>query len=229
MRWTGWLWVALALGCRGQPAGEPPPPSRLQGTVLEILDASVYTYLRLGTPGGEVWAATAWAAVEEGEQVTLDVSTVQHDFHSQALQRRFERLHFGVLRRPKPADGRPNRPAGHLADPAGSPPAASGAREEHVYSVLEVQAQAAALEGRKVVVRGTVTQVSRGVLGRNWLQLRDGGGPPEEQGSHLTVTTRLGPTVGDVLLLEGTVRRNPDFGVAQSVPLLLEDAVLLGD
>ena len=43
----------------------------LQGKVLETMDAGPYTYLRLQTGNGETWAAVPKAAVQKGQQVTI--------------------------------------------------------------------------------------------------------------------------------------------------------------
>ena len=51
------------------PISKAPPPSTendpdsITGTVLETMDAAGYTYLRLKTPKGEIWAAVQKANI----------------------------------------------------------------------------------------------------------------------------------------------------------------------
>ena len=44
-------------------ANNPKPANLLRGEVLERIDADRYSYLRLSTPSGEVWAAVLKAEV----------------------------------------------------------------------------------------------------------------------------------------------------------------------
>jgi hypothetical protein len=71
-------------------------PGRVTGTVKERLDASVYTYLRVATGTGELWAAVPTSTLKVGDPVTLDVQTVMNQFESKSLHRTFERVAFAT-------------------------------------------------------------------------------------------------------------------------------------
>ena len=79
-----------------EPAAEKPGDS-LQGRVREVIDVAQYTYLRLGTAEGEVWAAVSKAAVTVDADVTVENPTRMEHFESATLKRTFDVIYFGNL------------------------------------------------------------------------------------------------------------------------------------
>jgi hypothetical protein len=70
----------------------------LTGPVLEQLDAPPYTYLRVKTVTGEVWAAVPiTSAVDREKPVTIRSSGAFKNFYASPAARRFEVLHVGTL------------------------------------------------------------------------------------------------------------------------------------
>jgi len=99
-----------------EPAPENQGPAPLTGEVLETLAASRYTYLRLRTAMGEVWAAVPAAAVTLHSQVAVADAARMDDFKSATLKRTFKVVYFGTLARdaattPLPARGTATLPA----------------------------------------------------------------------------------------------------------------------
>jgi hypothetical protein len=218
------------------------PPEVLAGTVLEAKDAGGYTYLHVQTPGGPAWAAVDKAAVKKGARVRVAPSVVMDGFESRTLGRRFERIVFGTLEQagapalaPAHADGAPPAMTAALAaqhataatGPADvGPIQVSRAALPEGRTVAEVFAQRAALDAKPVAVRGKVVKFLPGIMGRNWLHLRDGSGSAQAKDHDLTVTTSETAVVGDVLLVRGTVRKDLDFGSGYAYPVLVEEAKL---
>lgn len=99
-------------------------PERISGEVKEKIDASIYTYLRVAIPGGDVWAAVPTATVQVGEKVTLDVQSVMPKFESKTLKRTFERLAFATLVGPS------------APPPAAAVPANKGANKPRPFAEL---------------------------------------------------------------------------------------------
>jgi len=92
-------------------------------------------------------------------------------------------------------------------------------------TVVEVYSGKAECAGRDVAVRGKVTKVNNGILGRNWIHLRDGSGEPGTD--DLTVTSKdQTARVGDTVVARGVVGLDRDFGGGYFYAVLLEDAVL---
>jgi hypothetical protein len=91
-------------------------------------------------------------------------------------------------------------------------------------TVAEVWAQKAALKDKPVTSHGTVVKFTAGVLGKNWLHLRDGSGSREKADDDVTVTTGDAAAVGDVVTVAGTVRLDRDFGSGYSYAVIVEEA-----
>jgi len=69
----------------------------LTGKVLETAAASQYTYLRLATESGEIWAAVPSATIAIGSQVTVENAARMANFKSSTLKRTFDVIYFGTL------------------------------------------------------------------------------------------------------------------------------------
>src|SRR5512140_601776 len=67
------------------------------GTVLETMDAAGYTYVKLKTDKGEVWAAVNQTKVEKGKEFTLVPNMVMENFESKSLKRKFDKIIFGTV------------------------------------------------------------------------------------------------------------------------------------
>ncbi len=90
------------------PTEKPAAPSAdlktgaVVGTIEEVLQVPSYTYLRLATRGGVVWAAVQTTQAKVGDKVALQGSTVMENFESKVLKRRFERIYFASGLTPAP-------------------------------------------------------------------------------------------------------------------------------
>ena len=93
-------------------------------------------------------------------------------------------------------------------------------------TIAEVFAQRASLKDAPVEVRGQVVKFLPGIMGRNWLHLRDGSGSRERADDDLTVTTTQGAAVGDVVLVSGKLGVERDFGAGYTYSVIVEDASL---
>ncbi len=69
------------------------------GVVVETMDVSKYTYLRIKTATSEkTWAAIPKTGISVGQSVEVVESTVMKDFKSPTLNRTFSSIIFGVLK-----------------------------------------------------------------------------------------------------------------------------------
>jgi hypothetical protein len=223
------------------PATPPQADAPLTGTVLETMDSGGYTYLRLKTSGGEVWAAVRQAAVEKGSQVTVVNGMTMVGFESKTLKRKFDHIVFGSLGRSAGSGATaagaqmdPQVLAGLAAPHAGvaSGPADAGeinvrkAEGKDARTVAEIFAGKASLKDSLVSVRGKVVKYNPGIMGRNWIHLRDGSGSREKHDDDITVTTTQAAAVGEVVVVSGTVHLDRDFGAGYAYPVILENATI---
>ncbi|HSD19879.1 MAG TPA: nucleotide-binding protein [Anaeromyxobacter sp.] len=232
-------------------AGAAAPAPALQGKVLERLDAPPYSYLKLQTAQGETWAAVPKTEIEKGKDVSVAGAMPMKDFESKTLNRKFDVVYFGTLAGEggqaapaggamgggmpggmgamAPGQGPESMAATHAAAATGPKdvgdvkvPKATGA---DARTVSEVWSQRAALKEKSVSVRGKVVKWNAGIMGKNWLHLRDGSGAAGKD-NDITITTSDEAAVGDVVLVKGTVRVDKDFGAGYAYPVIIEDAKL---
>lgn len=207
-------------------AAAPPPGGTLQGEVLETRNVDSYTYLRLKTAGGEVWAAVPTTSVKPGAQVTVGNTMVMENFESKTLKKKFDKIVFGQVVDPA---GTPA--AGPAAAPPAPPQAAKPIKVEKATgpdarTVADVVTGKAGLKGKSVVVRGQVVKVNTGIMGKNWLHLRDGSGSATDGSNDILVTTKDTAALGDVVSVKGTVRTDVDLGSGYTYAVLIEDAAV---
>jgi hypothetical protein len=127
-------------------------------------------------------------------------------------------------------------PPGHPAPAAsGAPaPAAAPAADIRVAkasgpdgrTVAEVVAKRTELKDKPVQIRGKVVKFTPGVMGKNWIHLRDGTGSAADGSDDLTITTKDETAVGAVVLVKGVVRIDRDLGSGYAYKVLVEDATL---
>lgn len=220
------LFLAAPLALAGEPS------STLQGEVLEVKNAAGYTYLRLKTKQGETWAAVNRAQAGKGDQVTIQGAMVMEDFESKSLKKTFPKIVFGALAGPgaEAAPARAEMAAAHAglskAKEATPDMQVAKAAGPNARTVAEVYANSATLKDKSVQVRGKVTKYNAGILGKNWVHLRDGSGAAADGSNDLLVTTSAPAKVGDVVTASGPVRLNKDFGAGYVYKVLVEDAAL---
>lgn len=229
------MFVSATLACAGEnPAPAAPEAAVVRGEVLEVKDVAGYTYLRLKTSGGETWAAVVKASVKKGDAVAIENAMVMNNFTSKALHRTFPTILFGTL---GGAGGNAGAAAGaHVMGtayatlpkttaPAGGERIAK-ATGANAQTVAEVMTKGAQLKDKTVTVRGKVVKYNPGIMGKNWVHLRDGSGSAADESNDLLVTTMSETRVGAVVTAKGVVRTDKDFGAGYSYKTLIEEATL---
>ena len=222
------------------------------GKVVQKLDASNYTYIRLDDGvGNETWAAVPKTQLEIGEQIALKGGTVMRNFNSKTLNRTFDSIIFatGVIR----AAGDKNAQM-QAATMAGSDVIRSGmaahgqtpqtrgsshatvsftklkvekSTAQNGYTVGELFAKGASLNKQKVTVKGQVVKVNPDIMGRNWLHIQDGTGDPAKNTHDLVATSADIAEKGAIISLEGILAADKDFGSGYRYDVIVEDAVLM--
>lgn len=203
-------------------------PAAVRGEVLEATSVDSYTYLRIKTADGEVWAAVGKAALKKGEKVVIENVMTMNNFESKALKRSFQKIYFGTLGSTG-AGTAVGKASGHSGMPKATyagdvkVPKAGGADGR---TVAEVFLNRAALKDKTVAVRGRVVKYSPAIMGKNWIHLRDGSGAEADGSNDLLLTSADQASVGDVVVARGVVRVDKDFGAGYAYKVLVEEAVL---
>jgi hypothetical protein len=219
------------------PAGQASPPSpgsvqTIAGPVLETMDAASYTYVRVKTDTGDVWAASSQFKVAVGDRVVVPLETPMQDFSSKTLNRTFPLIYFASRITREGETVTP--PAMAIGHGSGAPAPAGDAAQVTApieppaggTSIARVWADRTALAGKSVTVRGKVVKFNGGILDRNWIHLQDGSGKAADGTNDLLVTSDAVAKVGDVITVTGTVAVDKDFTAGYAYKVLIEKAKL---
>ena len=242
-----WAFATPVDGDNGVLPSDSAPDTSITGKVLEQIDVAKYSYLRLAIEGGpDTWTAVPVTTLRVGQTVVVSNAEQMNDFSSASLKRTFDVIYFGVLDSEgaaaeglvlpglvarAPADDphqtqmAPHPGPGKEADAV---PIAKSARAPGPLgrTVAELNALDQAASGTKARVRATVVKATSGVMGRNFVHLRDASGAAPLT-NDVAATTNEELSVGTEVLLEGRVEIDKDFGAGYHYRVLLADARLV--
>jgi hypothetical protein len=178
----------------------------------------------------KIGAATPEFRAKVGDTVVVPKGLAMQNFHSKTLNRDFEVVYFvGAIMVEGSDQGLNQQAQKGIAHPAvgdkGSKPEvqiSSLERVEGGITVAEIFAGKKDLAGKQILVRGKVVKFLPEIMGKNWLHLQDGSG--SEGSNDLTVTTGTRVNVGDVVLANGVLSVDRDFGFGYEYEVILEDA-----
>ena len=259
--------IASFAWAEDKPAANPPGAGVVQGEVLEVQNVANFTYLRLKTQDGEIWAAVINTPIKQGAKVTIENAIVMKNFESKTLKKTFPMIVFGSLggaagtvpggQSPHGMGGPGEMMSGSaMGGPATSGSATSGsttsghalgtayatiptkkldtindahipkAKGANAKTVAEIINKSVALKGKTVVVRGKVVKYNAGIMGKNWIHLRDGSGSAADNTNDILVTTTDETKLDDIVTAKGVVHNDEDFGAGYAYKVLIEDAKL---
>lgn len=207
----------------------PKPQGGISGKVAETMEAAGYTYVLVDKGTEKVWVAGPRTAVKVGDEVYVPDGSPMAKFESKSLKRTFDQIIFSsaimVGGAGKAAAPLQTSAAEHTkaATPAGVD-LKGITKAQGGKSVAEVFAERKALNGKKVLVRGKVVKFMSGIMGKNWLHVKDGTGTSGTD--DLVVTTSVTTKIGDKVLVNGVVASDKDFGSGYRYDVIVEDAAV---
>jgi hypothetical protein len=200
------------------------------GTVVETMNAGGYTYVRVDTGDEQIWAAAPEFRVAVGDHVVVPTELPMRDHYSKTLDRTFDLVYYAGAIRVMGSEQGVQEPGkivnphatGIRSAPAVEPDVSGIERPEGGRTIEELFAEKDELAGTEVLVRGKVVKFSSGIMGKNWVHLRDGTGLADS--NDLTVTTDVRAKVNDTVLVRGTLTTGRDFGFGYQYDIIIEDA-----
>jgi len=210
------------------------------GKIKETMNSGGYTYILVDTGSAEIWAAGPETVVAVGQEVTVPQGMVMNNFRSKTLDRVFKEIHFvnGIY----PAGEMPDQRAGSMGSMGTMPKDANHAgvkvnsntrvadagiedvaKADDGYTIAELYKRGPELNGQTVKVRGRVVKFSANIMGTNWIHIQD------NTPGDLTVTSKAKVATGDVVLVEGTLASNKDFGAGYRYEVIIEKASVIKD
>lgn len=221
-------------------------PAGWTGEITETMNAGGYTYILLDTGSQKIWAAATQTDVKVGQRVSVPQGMLMQDFQSTTLDRTFPEIYFvnGIYpagQMPVAQLAKPSGGMGGMADsasPHGGAMGGGGAAHNTVpdaevsgvekvsggYDIAEIYAQKAGLDGKNVKVRGRVIKFTPRVMGTNWIHIQDGSGHGET--ADLTVTSSAEVQAGELVVVEGVMAVDKDFGAGYKYSVIVENATV---
>ena len=244
----------LLLGCEKDVQQPPTPKVETQsedkstnlasGTVIESIDAAGYTYVQVESNAENIWLAGPKTTITQGGSIDVNTRAPMRNFHSKALDRDFPVIYFvdsysGSAVQSAPAQtsasasaatatatATMDMPTGNQAVTNIKSMVAKNLdlktpvkRAEDGQTIAEIYANKHELSGKLVKVRGKVSKFTPNVMNKNWIHIIDGSGEND-----LTVITDQLVKPEQMIVIEGTVLLDKDFGYGYFYELLIDNA-----
>jgi hypothetical protein len=195
------------------------------GEVIERQDAGGYSYLKIDENGNVYWIAVPLMDVEVGESIIYSRFMEMKEFKSKALNKTFESVLF-VEDIQKVADENSLKTAHSNLEKKDNidiniEPLSDGKTVAQIYENKE------SLKGSTVKIKGKVVKYNASIMKRNWIHIQDG--TNYDGKFDLLITSNESANVGDVIIVEGQLAIDKDFGAGYFYPVVVENAKLKVD
>lgn len=182
-------------------AQNPHPENGLKKVVVqEVIQGSSYTYLNVLEDGVKKWIAVPTIEAKTGDSCFYKRDQEVMNYESKELGRKFDSMLFlGFMTKVKSLDD--------------------------FISIEELYKNKKQYSGKKIKVKGKITKYSGVIMGENWLHLEDG--TRFEGDNDLTITCQENVTEGDVVIFEGVISVNKNFGSGYFYKVIMEDALII--
>ena len=205
--------------------------------VVEVIQGSSYTYIKVKESTGEKWMAVSKQDVQTGGVYYYDEGLPMNNFHSKEIDRTFDEIYFVNTISTTPLEKGAMGGMGAM-DGAGEAESRMGKVINEQNSTIKLEKQAGEItvaqifanrndySGKEVEIRGVVVKVNEQVMGKNWIHIQDGSN--DNGNFDLTITSTELPAVNDEITVKGKVILNKDFGYGYSYEVIMEDAAIVG-
>lgn len=96
---------------------------------------------------------------------------------------------------------------------------------EGTISIAELFGNSNNYANKMIKIQGEVVKFSSNIMGKNWIHLQDG---TESDGKNdLTITTDQMAKVGEIIIIEGKITLEKDFGSGYFYELIMEEAKII--
>lgn len=198
----------------------------IHGTVTDVFVASVYTYAEVDTGEIKVWAAGPVTPLKVGDNISFSTRMPMKNFHSDTLKRDFSLLYFVDKFNTGKETSASNvsetsSPHSSIVQKQAANPVKGIDKVEGGNTIDEIYTNKDSFKGKMIRVRGKVTKFNSNILGKNWLHIMD-----SSTHDDLTVTTDSKAAIGDVVVVQGKIELEKDYGYGYVYPVIMEDAMI---
>lgn len=197
--------------------------------VKEILNVKVYSYIRVLEEDVEKWVAAPTTSVEIGGVYYFGKTMEMRNFESKDLNKKFETIYFIEKISSDIEDItlplKTNPTSTESPKPVIEKKEVKIEKSGNTLSIAELFKNKEKYNNTIVQIKGEVTKFNPAIMKTNWVHIQDG---TEFNGEFdLTVTTSETLQVGDVVILEGKVTLNKDFGAGYFYAIIIENATFI--
>ncbi len=191
--------------------------------VVDFTNVPNYTYIQVNENGNEFWIAGPQTKVEKGETIYYSNGMEMKNFHSNTLNKTFDVIYFvqDIVKAP----GELNLESAHQQVINSTREKISVEPLKGGKTVAQIFKDKDELAGKTVKIRGKVTKYNPNIMGRNWIHIQDG--TESSDNFDLLITSEDKTAVGKVIVAEGKVAINKDFGAGYSYPVMIENAKII--
>jgi hypothetical protein len=211
----------------GIPSGTQGSTDVHQVMAHDILQAERYTYLQVSEAGKKFWIATSKMNAEKGKMYLYRGGLLKTNFESLEFNRTFDTIFLvgNVIDASAHPGGNVSQSgmtenASAPANAGAATPSGSTAKAVKLSDLFKNKDTYA---GQVITVSGECVKVNNGIMGRNWIHIRDGS-KMNGKAVDLTVTSKMSIAVGQNVILTGTIAVNKDFGAGYRYDIIMEDA-----
>jgi len=190
------------------------------GEVIETMDGGSYSYIHVDENDNRYWIAVQQMDVEEGETIYFSQFMEMRDFKSETLDRTFASILFVSDASKTPITTK--MPSGHTGSGYIDKNDVKVEKVSGGMSIAEIYKEKDALHRKQVKVRGKVVKVNESIMDRNWIHIQDG--TADGENFDLLLTTKQSANVGDVIVAEGEIVLDRDFGAGYAYAVIMENA-----
>ncbi len=182
--------------------------------VIESLNSGGYTYIKVQEGSESYWIAMTQRAVTKGATIEYNEQGWMQNFHSKTLNRTFDKILFAS-----------DATTASALQKAPSKPDVMGSqyKQNGTITIAELFADRDRYVGKKVRVRGLVTKTSAQIMKKNWVHIQDGSSFQGQNDLVFTTKAKM-PKQGSVIIAEGLVVKDRDFGYGYFYPVIVEES-----
>jgi hypothetical protein len=192
--------------------------------VADFIQTPNYTYIKASENGNEYWIAVTKMQPQKGETLYFSKSMEMKNFKSETLNRTFSSVLFvDDISRTLSKPNTPTHPQVYSQTKLDVhvEPLKDGKTIAQIYNNKDK------LQGQTVKVKGKVVKFNPNIMGRNWIHIQDGTG--SNNNFDLMITSPDSVKTGDIIVIEGTVELNQNFGAGYSYPVMLSNGRIISE
>ena len=183
----------------------------------EILNTDRYTYLYVTEGNRKFWLATSKMDAKKGRSYMYSGGLMKVNFESLEFKRNFDTIYLvsqvidasmHTANNPLPQD----IDAEQITNKTPLPEIKGSVK------IADLLKNKAKYKDKIITVTGAVTKVNNGIMGKNWVHIRD------KSGKDLTITTNSVVNVSDAVAFKGKITLDKDFGAGYKYDIIMEEA-----